>query len=146
MATTICCPHCGMWIPLTGAGSKTIAKVQSVPKRAPRLPKDPSEPTMDQVLGDLKDQYWELVKEWGRGKNLAPRKSVDLYVTLIRDMGYRHDGLMAQAKVYAKSLSDPKYKLQLAKWLQQLIDQRNIYDDADESARPSRLSARSQAK
>jgi len=113
----IICPHCGMLIPVTGSGSKTIVKV---PGRAQsKLPKDPEAPKkvgLKDILGERFDDYWKVANLFGKAKNFAPTYSASAYMEHVA-AGAQPQQILIEATRLVRLTSEPKYLPQFLKWL-----------------------------
>lgn len=136
------CPHCSFLIPVTGAGSKTIVKVDAPKKAKPKA--DPTKPTIREVLGDHYDSYWLMANLFGRNKNYQPLDTAVLYMNAIYQ-GFSPAELHAAALQTTRETSEQKFLPQLKRWLEGQgyslpPDQGATHGTAN------RLSARTQAK
>ena len=107
------CPHCGIWISVTGQGSKTVVKGTRV------VPPKPPKPQvgLKDILGEHFDAYWVVSSAFGPGKNFAPMKSAAAYMVHIAK-GVTDDQIRAAAHLQVRLTSEQKYLPQLVKWLE----------------------------
>ena len=110
----ICCPHCGMWIPVSGQGAKTIVKMPGLAKtKLPGAEKPKND--LKTLLGEHYDNYWRLANLFGPNKNYQPMQSAPLYLQALQHT--THESIFTQA-VRITRLTEPKYLPQLTKWLE----------------------------
>jgi len=98
-----------------GTNQSPIPNPQSsIPKPTARKAK-PQE-SLDEILGDKKESYWNLVSVFGPTKNPAPKTTARLYVTALASFSGEH--IQKKAEALLQGGTDPKYLPQLAKWLE----------------------------
>lgn len=114
----IVCPHCGMLIPVTGAGSKmvVIVKGRAQSKVKSTEPKPPKT-TLQDILGERFDDYWKLAAIFGPTKNFRPSETAALYMQALAS-GVTVEQIFARATILKRLTEETKYLPQLAKWLE----------------------------
>jgi len=110
------CPHCLVFIPVTGKGSKTI--VRGMKPAAKKPPPDPALPPkigLKDILGEHFDPYWAVAKLFGNKKNFSPIVSATAYMVHI-NAGATDDQILRVAETYRR-FTEPQYLKQLVNWL-----------------------------
>lgn len=110
------CPHCGIMIPVTGAGSKTIVRgTKPAMKKPPPDPALPPKLGLKDVLEDHFDPYWAVASLFGKGKNFAPMASAMAYMQHIK-AGATDAQILKSAEAYRR-FTEPQYLKQFVNWL-----------------------------
>lgn len=89
---------------------KSTKPKSSKPSTSPKAPL-----SLREILGDRGNDYFDLVKLFGNGKNTNAKTSAVLYLKALGE--FTHEHIYQKAKNYTDSVSDPKYVCHLAKWL-----------------------------
>ena len=110
------CPHCGIFIPVTGAGSKTIVRgIKPATRKPPPDPAAPPKIRLKDILGDHFDPYWAVANLFGKGKNFAPIVSATAYMAHI-NAGATDGQILKTAEAYRR-FTEPQYLKQFVNWL-----------------------------
>lgn len=138
------CPHCGMVLPLTGAGSKAIIKVRGAvkPLKDPNAESPPPKEKPLDILGSFYEGWWYLAQQFGYAKNFKASESAKAYLHLIQN-GWPVELIKVQTERYIRLTDEKKYLKQMIVWLESLAETPPTDEESDAA---SRLHARDRAE